>query len=90
MEKYSENSGHLRLCQQPRAAHALRSDQLLSVSVDTNIQNHHLIHKIRTFVTTFVMIRPVSVTDKIFLYFLLFFCHFLHSSYELERFKEQF
>jgi hypothetical protein len=26
--KWNENSGHLRLCQQPRAAHALRSDQL--------------------------------------------------------------
>ena len=23
----TKNSGHLRLCQQPRAAHALRSDQ---------------------------------------------------------------
>jgi hypothetical protein len=23
-------SGHIRLCQQPRAAHALRSDQLIS------------------------------------------------------------
>jgi hypothetical protein len=27
-EKNSIYSGHLRLCQQPRAAHALRSDQL--------------------------------------------------------------
>ena len=26
--KNAINSGHLRLCQQPRAAHALRSDQL--------------------------------------------------------------
>jgi hypothetical protein len=26
--KITKNSGHLRLCQQPRAAHALRSDQL--------------------------------------------------------------
>jgi hypothetical protein len=26
-EKLTKNSGHLRLCQQPRAAHALRSDQ---------------------------------------------------------------
>ena len=25
-----QNSGHLRLCQQPRAAHALRSDQFIS------------------------------------------------------------
>ena len=28
-EKNAIYSGHLRLCQQPRAAHALRSDQLL-------------------------------------------------------------
>ena len=27
--KNAINSGHLRLCQQPRAAHALRSDQKL-------------------------------------------------------------
>ena len=27
-QKCNENSGHLCLCQQPRAAHALRSDQL--------------------------------------------------------------
>jgi hypothetical protein len=27
-EKNAIYSGHLRLCQQPRAAHALRSDQL--------------------------------------------------------------
>jgi hypothetical protein len=27
-----QNSGHLRLCQQPRAAHALRSDQFNSIS----------------------------------------------------------
>ena len=27
--KNTKNSGHLRLCQQPRAAHALRSDQLV-------------------------------------------------------------
>ena len=27
-----QNSGHLRLCQQPRAAHALRSDQNLSTT----------------------------------------------------------
>ena len=26
-DQNNENSGHLRLCQQPRAAHALRSDQ---------------------------------------------------------------
>ena len=26
-----QNNGHLRLCQQPRAAHALRSDQLCVV-----------------------------------------------------------
>ena len=26
---FQRNSGHLRLCEQPRAAHALRSDQLL-------------------------------------------------------------
>ena len=25
-------SGHLRLCQQPRAAHALRSDQKITIS----------------------------------------------------------
>ena len=28
-KKNSKNSGHLRLCQQPRAVHALRSDQKL-------------------------------------------------------------
>ena len=28
-EKNAIYSGHLRLCQQPRAAHALRSDQLI-------------------------------------------------------------
>ena len=27
MWKITKNSGHLRLCQQPQAAHALRSDQ---------------------------------------------------------------
>jgi hypothetical protein len=31
-EKNAIYSGHLRLCQQPRAAHALRSDQNLKVS----------------------------------------------------------
>ena len=30
IEKNAICSGHLRLCQQPRAAHALRSDQKLS------------------------------------------------------------
>ena len=29
-EKNAIYSGHLRLCQQPRAAHALRSDQMLA------------------------------------------------------------
>ena len=31
-----QNSGHLRLCQQPRAAHALRSDQntLFTISLE--------------------------------------------------------
>ena len=29
-EKNAIYSGHLRLCQQPRAAHALRSDQFVS------------------------------------------------------------
>ena len=30
-------SGHLHLCQQPRAAHALRSDQFLEMEDDLNI-----------------------------------------------------
>ena len=32
-EKNAICSGHLRLCQQPRAAHALRSDQLLYLNM---------------------------------------------------------
>ena len=35
-EKNAIYSGHLRLCQQPRAAHALRSDQLCSTLI-TNL-----------------------------------------------------
>jgi hypothetical protein len=31
-QKCNKNSGHLRLCQQPRAAHALCSDQLPKTS----------------------------------------------------------
>ena len=31
-EKNAIYSGHLRLCQQPRAAHALRSDQNFALS----------------------------------------------------------
>ena len=30
-EKNAIYSGHIRLCQQPRAAHALRSDQLINI-----------------------------------------------------------
>ena len=32
-EKNAIYSGHLRLCQQPSAVHALRSDQFLSLSI---------------------------------------------------------
>ena len=32
-EKNAICSGHLRLCQQPRAAHALRSDQYLLIDI---------------------------------------------------------
>ena len=36
-EKNAICSGHLRLCQQPRAAHALRSDQ------QSDLEDHHLV-----------------------------------------------
>ena len=34
-----QNSGHLRLCQQPRAAHALRSDQLWKTTLVAETKN---------------------------------------------------
>ena len=39
-EKNAIYSGHLRLCQQPRAAHALRSDQLVERQLN-NIRKHN-------------------------------------------------
>ena len=36
-EKNAIYSGHLRLCQQPRAAHALRSDQKMPFIVATYV-----------------------------------------------------
>ena len=39
MWKNTKNSGHLRLCHQPRAAHALRSDQKKSMFRSTMIHN---------------------------------------------------
>ena len=47
-EKEKKNaiySGHLRLCQQPRAAHALRSDQQFlhrNCQLDLSVQIHFL------------------------------------------------
>ena len=38
-EKNAIYSGHLRLCQQPRAAHALRSDQYEILKYDNNPNN---------------------------------------------------
>ena len=38
-EKNAIYSGHLRLCQQPRAAHALRSDQNVKLHIHANHAN---------------------------------------------------
>ena len=40
VEKYNKNSGHLRLCQQPRAAHTLRSDQNNTVNSGHLVSSH--------------------------------------------------
>ena len=39
-EKNAIHSGHLRLCQQPRAAHALRSDQLSNSGMSLTLVNN--------------------------------------------------
>ena len=57
VEKYNKNSGHLRLCQQPRAAHALRSDQFPLTPMGV------LAHRLRTLDRSLV---PPSAWAEIF------------------------
>ena len=48
-EKNAIYSGHLRLCQQPRAAHALRSDQLVTQSTLRLFQQIFCVYSVSMF-----------------------------------------
>ena len=45
-KKIAIYSGHLRLCQQPRAAHALRSDQNLKPSLSCSAGHTHFVQMV--------------------------------------------